>query len=134
MTDAFDADVLIFAAHGDPRGDAAYDAIAGGGELVGSLLLLPETLSRPMRLGDDTELSGLGALLARLDLKPVDREVARAATQFAAEYRLRAADAVHLATAVVWGAERFHTNNRRDFAPGIREIEIVLPPDPSEGI
>ena len=25
---------------------------------------------------------------------------------------LKAADAIHLATAVIWGAERFHTNNR----------------------
>jgi predicted nucleic acid-binding protein len=60
-------------------------------------------------------------------LKPVDREVAEAAMAFGAKYRLRAADAIHLATAVVWGAERFHTNNRRDFGPHVTEVEVVHP-------
>ena len=45
----------------------------------------------------------------------------------AATHRLRAADAFHLATAVVAGADRFITNNRRDFGPSITEIEIVYP-------
>jgi predicted nucleic acid-binding protein len=40
---------------------------------------------------------------------------------------LRAADAFHLATAVLAGADRFVTNNRRDFGPSITEIEIVYP-------
>ena len=30
------------------------------------------------------------------------------------------------ATAIVWGAARFHTNNSKDFGPHIIEIEIVL--------
>jgi predicted nucleic acid-binding protein len=46
---------------------------------------------------------------------------------FGAKYRLRAADAIHLATAVVWGADRFHTNNRRDFGPHVTEVEVVHP-------
>lgn len=47
--------------------------------------------------------------------------------------RLCAADAVHLATAVGVGADRFLTNNRRDFPTTISEIEVVYPgdlPDP----
>jgi predicted nucleic acid-binding protein len=46
---------------------------------------------------------------------------------FGAKYRLKAADAIHLATAVVWGAERFHTSNRRDFGPHVTEVEVVHP-------
>ncbi len=40
---------------------------------------------------------------------------------------IRAADAVHLATAVVAGADRFITNNRRDFPKSISEIDITYP-------
>jgi predicted nucleic acid-binding protein len=49
---------------------------------------------------------------------------------------LRAVDAVHLATAVHAGADRFITNNRRDFPQTMREIDIVYPselPDPPSG-
>lgn len=42
-------------------------------------------------------------------------------------YRLRAADAAHLATAVVAGADRFVTNNRRDFPKTISEVAIGYP-------
>ena len=42
---------------------------------------------------------------------------------------LRAADAVHLATAVAMGAKRFITNNRRDFGPGIAEVDVTYPDD-----
>jgi len=45
----------------------------------------------------------------------------------AARYSLRAADATHLATAVSLGAERFITNNRRDFPASIREIDVTYP-------
>jgi predicted nucleic acid-binding protein len=44
-----------------------------------------------------------------------------------------AADATHLATAISMGAPRFITNNRRDFDPSIKEIDITFPaglPDP----
>lgn len=45
-------------------------------------------------------------------------------------------DAVHLATAVISGADRFITNNRRDFPDSIDEIHITYPidlPDPTDG-
>jgi predicted nucleic acid-binding protein len=66
-------------------------------------------------------------LLSRLDLRPADPFVAEVATSLAAAHRLRAADAFHLATAVVAGADRFITNNRRDFGPTTSEIEVVYP-------
>jgi len=126
MTDAFDADVLIFASKGDARGTRAESALRGAEANIGSLLLLPETLVKPGRTGDDAEFDELAQLLVHIDLKPVDEEIATVAVSLGVKYALRAADAVHLATAVVWGADRFHTNNRRDFGRVVDEIEIVL--------
>lgn len=138
--DAFDADVLIYAAvpH-HPLGQrvrALFPAAPPGtssGSLgragVGSTLLLPEVLAKPLRDGQAEAVTALSALLARLDLRPVDRATAELATVLAARYSLRAADAVHLATAVTMGAKRFITNNRRDFGPQITEIDITYPAD-----
>ncbi len=57
----------------------------------------------------------------------MDPATAEVATSLASAYRLRAADAVHLATAVIGGADRFVTTNRRDFPTTITEIDIVYP-------
>jgi len=149
--DAFDADVLIYAAvPGHPLGRrvAALFTVEPPGEAgepgasarpvrfagAGSVLLLPEVLGKPLRDGDTGEVQALAALLARIDLRPVDRAIAELATVVASTYSLRAADAVHVATAISLGAERFITNNRRDFPSAIREIDITYPadlPDPA---
>jgi predicted nucleic acid-binding protein len=129
--DAFDADVLIYAgAPEHPLGArvrALFPAGAGGVAGVGSVLLLPEVLAKPMRDEAPDEVSTLVGLLSRLELRPVDAVTAEVATSLAVAYRLRAADAVHLATALVAGADRFVTNNRRDFRPSISEIPVVYP-------
>jgi predicted nucleic acid-binding protein len=134
--DAFDADVLIYAgAAGHPLGTRVRalfavepNSMAG----VGSVLLLPEVLAKPMRDGSTAEVAALAGLLGRLDLRSVDPVTAEVATTLASSYRLRAADAVHLATAVVVGADRFITNNRRDFPVSISEIEVTYPDDLDE--
>lgn len=129
--DAFDADVLIYAAaDGHPLGMPVRDLFPkapGRTAGIGSVLLLPEVLAKPMREGRSDEVTALTGLLSRLQLRPVDPVTAEVATSLAVSYRLRAADAAHLATAVVAGAERFITNNRRDFEPSVSEIEIVYP-------
>ena len=133
MRDAFDADALIYAAApGHPLGrrvlalfHAAEPAAAG----TGSVLLLPEVLGKPLRDGSAAEVRVLAGLLARLDLRPVDRATAELATALSSRYRLRAADATHLAAAVGMGAERFITNNKQDFGPDIKEIGITYPDD-----
>jgi len=94
---------------------------------IGSVVLLPEVLAKPLRDGATREIAELVRLLSRLDLRPADPVIAEIATSLAAAYRLRAADAFHLATAVMAGADRFITNNRRDFGPSVTEIEIVYP-------
>jgi predicted nucleic acid-binding protein len=128
--DAFDADALIYAAvPGHPLGQrvAALFRRAEAKAGVGSVLLLPEVLSKPLRDGTADEIRSLAGLLARLDLRPVDRATAELATALSSRYRLRAADATHLATAVGLGADRFITSNRRDFGPHIAEIDVTYP-------
>ena len=135
MMDAFDADVLIYAAvPAHPLGrrvlalfsdEPAGAAVAPAG--VGSVLLLPELLTKPTRDQAERELVALAALLARLDLRPLDEATAELAVALGAVYGLRAADAVHLATAVGVGADRFLTNNHRDFPQTITEIDITYP-------
>ena len=46
-----------------------------------------------------------------------------------ARYKLRLADAMHLATAISMRADRFITNHRTDLGPFIKEIEITYPAD-----
>jgi predicted nucleic acid-binding protein len=137
--DAFDADALIYASvPGHPLGQRviALFRSAGPGTMAGtgSVLLLPELLSKPLRDGNADEIRILTGLLARMDLRPVDRATAELATALSSTYRLRAANATHLATAVSMGAERFITNNQRDFGPDIKEIDVTYPdalPDPA---
>jgi predicted nucleic acid-binding protein len=134
--DAFDADVLIYAAvPGHPHGrrvlalfakdHGAATARAG----IGSVLLLPEILTKPIRQEADSEIAALAGLLGRLDLRAVDEATAQLAVALGVHYRLGTADAVHLATAVGAGADRFVTNNRRDFPQTINEIAVTYPAD-----
>ncbi len=135
--DAFDADVLIYAAVSDheigrrvralfPVEPVAPSGVVAG---IGSVLLVPELLSKPLRDQSSDELAELGALLSRLQLLPTDEPTAELATALGASYRLRAVDAVHLATAVGAGADRFLTNNQADFPKSINEIDITYPDD-----
>jgi predicted nucleic acid-binding protein len=133
--DAFDADVLIYAAvPGHPLGrrilalfiDKPATEI-GRRSGVGSVLLLPELLANPFREEAHDELNALGAILGRLDLRPVDSATGQLAVALAAAYQLKAGDAVHLATAIGMGADRFLTNNDRDFPQTITEIAITYP-------
>ena len=129
--DAFDADVLIYAVDPDhPLGrrvrrvfSDAVDRKVG----IGSVVLLPEVFSKPIREGATKQVAELARLLSRLDLLPADGPTAELAASLAAVHRLRAADALHLATAVIAGADRFVTNNRKDFGPSITEIEVAYP-------
>jgi predicted nucleic acid-binding protein len=132
--DAFDADALIYAAvPGHPLGRRVaalfQSATAGTTVGIGSVLLLPEVLGKPLRDGATGEVRILAGLLARLDLRPVDRATAELATALSSRYGLKAADATHLATAVAMGADRFISNNLRDFSPTMPVIQITYPAD-----
>lgn len=98
------------------------------GARYGSVMLLPELLSKPTRTSAIADLQGLRACLGHLKLLPVDEAVATLAVNLGAAYTLRAADAVHLATAVHAGADVFITNNRKDFdREKILELTVVHP-------
>lgn len=132
---AFDADVLIYAAVPDhPLGrrvralfPSEPTAMTGSVAGIGSVLLIPELLTKPLRDNLGPELEALTILLARLDLRPTDEAVAQLAAALGSAYGLRAADAVHLATAVSAGADRFITNNSSDFTSAITEIDVTHP-------
>ena len=135
--DAFDADVLIYAAAALPEGrsviDLATAAIDAGSPLgIGSVLLATETLTKPSRRQDDDEARRIAALLGLLVLHPCDAATAMSAVDLGSRYGLRTVDAVHLATAVRAGADRFITNNRRDFSKDIEELAITYPEDLSD--
>jgi predicted nucleic acid-binding protein len=131
--DAFDADVLIYAVvPGHPLGRRVAALLPRGTERkagIGSVLLLPEILAKPLGDGEAAAAQSLAAMLARLDLRPVDRATAELSTVLAARYKLKAADATHLATAIGMGAKRFITNNRKDFPATISEVNVTYPAD-----
>ena len=135
--DAFDADVLVYAAiPGHPLGRrvaALFRSTAvpllGAKIGVGSVLLVSELLSKPLREEDAVTVTTLSWFLGRLDLWPADGSVAAHAAVLGAKYKLRAPDATHLATAIRMGAQRFITNNSRDFGKSIKEIEVTHPDD-----
>lgn len=139
--DAFDSDALIYAATpGHSLGRRVLQLFPAGPLVrttppagVGSTLLLPEVLAKPLREGRADQVVALAALLGRLDLRPLDEATATLAVSLASAYGLRAADAAHLATAVAAGADRFITNNRTDFPESITEVKVVYSgglPDP----
>ena len=135
--DAYDADVLIYAAvDGHQLGHRVRALFAdeslpdaAGPTRIGSVLLVPELLSKPTRVGSHDELSSLTALLSRMELLPTDLATAELAASLGAIYGLRASDAVHLATAVGAGADRFITNNKKDFPRSIAEVMVTYPGD-----
>jgi predicted nucleic acid-binding protein len=76
----FDADVIIYAAVGGHQLGRRVRALfadepprdAAGPTRIGSVLLVPELLTKTTRDGADDELSSLAALLGRLELLPTD--------------------------------------------------------------
>jgi predicted nucleic acid-binding protein len=125
--DAFDADVLIYAAKNQARGTGVARLIDDSvGQRIGSVTLLSEVFGLSAERVSPAERQRLIEILAAIDLKHLDYETAQLAATLRGKYRLKLPDALHLATAVLWGAERFHTNNRKDFGQRIDEIEVVF--------
>jgi predicted nucleic acid-binding protein len=128
--DAFDADVLIYAAKGDVSAEQIRQLLMRGSPAgVGSVLLLPELLSNPKLHGKLAEYAALRRALSRLVLVPVTESTSWIAMRLRARYALKTVDAVHLASALEAGADRFITNNRQDFGKDITEIDVTYPED-----
>lgn len=131
MRITYDADVLIYAAATrHATGSAVIDLLQAEHENFGSTLLLTEVLAKPLREDPDSNESGaLLAILSRLNLINLDERVARLALSLAMKYRLRAADAAHLAAAVDTHSDVFLTNNFKDFSREIEEVRVCSPLD-----
>lgn len=129
--DAFDTDVLIYAStQGHPLGARVHALFAQSVDQfigIGSVLLAVELLIKPARQHDASSVNRSQQLLARLDLRELTAPISVLAVEFGARYGLKTVDAVHLATAVEVGADRFITNNRRDFGKDIVEIDVIYP-------
>ncbi|MBV8200561.1 MAG: type II toxin-antitoxin system VapC family toxin [Acidobacteria bacterium] len=84
--------------------------------LVTSVLTLMEVLVVPKREGQlqlCQRYRELFASFPQLTVLPIDPPVAEVASDLRATYVLRSPDALHLATAIVAGAEAFVTGDRR---------------------
>lgn len=95
-----------------------------------STVALMELTVRPWQLDRPDVARDYEAALSHfpnLTVADVTRPVAQEAARLRAAYRLRPADALHVATAVVHGATAFVTNDR-DLAR-LDEVQVVLVSD-----
>lgn len=97
-------------------------------QLVTSVLTLMETLVVPKRQKQVQLCERYRELFAgfpHLAVLPIDPPIAEAASDLRATYSLRTPDALHLATAIVAGAEAFVTEDRRlAHISAIRVVDI----------
>lgn len=110
-----DANVIIRFLEGDPATRSPVEArLHGASSLMTSRLSRLECRCHPLRIGDQ-RLLGLyeGFFAAReLMLTDVSAEVIERATELRAQWNLRTPDAIHLASAVLFGASVFLTGDR----------------------
>ncbi len=105
-----------------------FDALAAGAfHAVTSVVTLMEIAVDPLRL-DNPRLADAYEeyLLAypNLTIVDVDRAITRRAAELRDAYRLRAADAIQVATTLIAGAQYFLTNDRA--LPRILGMQLLL--------
>jgi predicted nucleic acid-binding protein len=105
----------------------------GSFEGVTSVITLMEIAVRPLQLGLAQVADDYDAILSaypHLEVRDVDRGIARLAAELRARHRLHPADSVQVATALDAGAAAFLTNDRA--LRRVREIRILLVGDFAE--
>jgi predicted nucleic acid-binding protein len=83
---------------------------------VTSTITLMEITVRPWQLGNETAAREYEAVLVHfpnLTIVDVDRNVARAAAQLRAKYKVSPPDALQVAASISFGAQAFLTNDKR---------------------
>lgn len=109
----------VCATKGDSEVPRRVEALMQGPDHVGAIGVLNQ---QPHIVGASTLRRHVTSRCPRVDHRDVQRrrifDVARGESE-----------AVHLATAVAIGADRFITNHSRDFTDAITEIDIVTPAD-----
>jgi predicted nucleic acid-binding protein len=94
---------------------------------VTSTITIMELTVRPWQLDRPAVAREYEALLAHfpnLDVADVTRDVARQAARLRATYRLRPADALQVATALVYGATAFITNDSQ--VTRVDQLAVIL--------
>ena len=79
-----------------------------------SELIITEALVSPLRGGDARSIANYEQLIfhAGINLIPIDRSILLAATNLRAKYRIKTPDAIHAATSLSRGCNRFITNDK----------------------
>jgi predicted nucleic acid-binding protein len=116
-----DTNIFIYHLEAHPRYQPLTQELlagiqAGRRRAITSTVTVMELTVRPWQLGRPAVAREYEVLLVHfphLTLADVTRDVARRAAQLRARYRLRPADALQVATALVHGATAFVTNDRR---------------------
>jgi predicted nucleic acid-binding protein len=84
----------------------------GGLTLLGSELLITESLVAPLRRGDDALRDRYERVMATgMHLSPITSGILRRAAELRAAHGLKTPDAIHAATALIVGCDAFITND-----------------------
>lgn len=127
-----DTSVFIYHIEGSARfaepAGVALDALAGGTFVgVTSVLTLMEIAVKPLQVGRPDVAEEYDILLSNypnLVVAVIDRSIARRAAELRARYRLRPADALHVATCLEHRAPAFLTNDRE--LRRVTEIQVLM--------
>jgi len=115
----FDAGPLVNYVEENPTYVGQMDAIIeqierAAVEAFSSVILLPEVLMLPTRLGKTELVKAYREILfnsQHFQLLTVSLPIGERATELRAQYNLRTPDAIHVATALEMGCEAFLTND-----------------------
>ena len=135
----FDAAPLVYYVEENPAYVKQMDAVIEQIERAvidafSSVILLPEVLMHPTRLGKTQLVKAYRDILfnsRQFQLVAVSIEIAERATNLRAAYNLRTPDAIHVATALETGCEIFLTNDNG--LKRLSEIRVLILDDVEVG-
>ena len=128
----FDAAPLVYYVEENPAYVKQMDAIIEqieqtAVEAFSSVILLPEVLMLPTRLGKTQLVKAYREILfnsQHFQLVAVSLQIGERATGLRAQYNLRTPDAIHMATALETGCEVFLTNDNG--LKRVSEIQVLI--------
>jgi predicted nucleic acid-binding protein len=103
---------------------AAYEEY--GYLFVSTVITLLEVLVLPLRHKENELAQRYEAILTNsksIKLVAIDEEIAKISARLRAEYSLKTPDAIQLATAVVYSADTFLTNDKQ--LKAVKEVHVV---------
>lgn len=128
---ALDTNIFIYALEGHPDFPTAtelFTHLPGRDcRVITSVITLAEALTplyRSERYAVIDHYLGFISGYGAIEVKPVDRSISVKAAELRARYQLKTPDAIHLATALMSGAEVFVTADR-DFPKQVERLRII---------